>query len=488
MTDRVAYLSPPSKPRNSAPDLNFYNAALLAVAVIAAPFVQNSYPAVAKPPIAQVGSVGLNLNLYTNPVPFAQTSFPSVTKPPASQIGSVGLNLNIYTNPIPFGPFDWSKPVASPRFAPDASRQLNTNLFTNPIPFAQLDWSREFDVPSLPPQAVPYNNNLFSSVAATAPFYTQDFSAPRLVPDFLPSLQYPNITLLNSSTPFYTQDFSKPFFPLVRTDASQQLNPNLFTNPLPFAQYDWSKPVRLQGALYPAPQPYSQLLFTNPIPFNQQDWSKPQAVSDWQPAISWQPSLSLTTTPVAPPFIPVDYNRSFRVPGLPPGSGPLNLNLYQNAIPFGPFDWSKPIRLQGALYAAPQPYNQKLYTNPIPFAQFDWSKPARLAGLPPQATPYSNNLFTATFVAAPFAQYDWSKPARTAALAPQAVSVNHSLYAVSSTLQATRRPLYLRATTRPGSYWRGITSVQGITAQDVLLSESGIAIITEDGSNIETEN
>ncbi len=115
-------------------------------------------------------SVGLNPNLFKNPIPiFNGDGSSSKINPKWLPQPQIGINPNLFKNPIPFNQFDWSKPLRIPEAPFDLSVQTNPNLFKNPIPFLNIGGS-SWGVTDLPVPQQPYNQNLYSVVVTTLPF------------------------------------------------------------------------------------------------------------------------------------------------------------------------------------------------------------------------------------------------------------------------------------------------------------------------------
>lgn len=158
----------------------------------------------------------------------------------------------------------------------------------------------------------------------------------------------------------------------------------------------------------PVFQPYNLALYTVAVaqaPFVQTNWSKPffpETPSLGSPSVN----INLFTNPI--PFGPYDYGEGpSRIPPFrPDATQPLNPNLFTNPIPFAKFDWF-PVGQPPNSPPQALPYNINVFTNPIPFAKFDYPPVEQPPWSPPQAVPYNINIFTNPI---PFAQFDWSHP------------------------------------------------------------------------------
>jgi hypothetical protein len=411
---RTSYLSPPYALPPFRPDASRGLNLSLQPVVVAAPFAQYSWPSAVTLKRAVDATQPSNPNLFTNPLPFAQYDWSKpVRLAPERPDVARGLNINLFTNPIPFGPFDWNKAVQIAPERPDPNRSLNINLFTNPIPF--------FNPPSVgspaqsrAPDQGPYNQNVYAVTVVAVPFAQLDWSRPAKPPASFPAQSF-NLALYNDAA---TTTLRKPFiFPAnlvqpVRPDASRGLNLNLtvVVTAAPFVPVDFSKSFfpKVQSD---ASQPLNLQLFTNPIPIFNTDYS---AITPRIPRAPDQVAYNLNTytvVVVAAPFVPIDYSKPFFPRVLPPDPPALNLQLFTNPIPFGPFDWSKPVATPRFLPDASFQLNLALNftVQVMPFAQYDWSKSA-LPNIPApriyqrDPTNFANPI--------PFAQLDWSKPMR----------------------------------------------------------------------------
>lgn len=225
---------------------------------------------------------------------------------------------------------------------PDATQAVNVQLFTNPIPFAQYDWPKVQSVKYVSSDATDPSEMWLFPVATVSPFYTQDFSTSKRLPN-IPVAVSPNLVLNQFSTPFVNNPVNNTKDLVGLLDQTQQTNINLFTNPIPFAQLDYSK--------------------TGNIP----DWAPPTAY----------PNLVINTTVVPNPFIPVDYNRVFTPVIAKPDQQALNINIYTNPIPFGPYAWNS---MRAAKASIDPQLPNLVILQPIgaPFSQLDWSKAYRV--------------------------------------------------------------------------------------------------------------
>lgn len=182
---------------------------------------------------------------------------------------SVGLNPNLFKNPIPIFNGDGSTSKVNPDWLPSPVPPLNINLFKNAIPFLNLDTAR---FTRLPPPAPPtfYNSALYTVTVTTMPFNQMDWSRSVRAP--MPAVDFYNLVLLApSDSPFNQTDWAKPFFPRAARLPDQPYNQALYTvtvTVLPFNQTDWTPTLRLKSQPAPAPV-WNPNLFTNPIPFAQ---------------------------------------------------------------------------------------------------------------------------------------------------------------------------------------------------------------------------
>lgn len=316
-------------------------------------------------------TVPTNVLIFTNPIPFVSTDRPQ-TKTRAPLGGppqSLPVNVNLFTNPIPFVTTDRPRIIQVPLVPPPQSLPLNINLYTNPIP---VNNSRLLIGASkvkyvLPDSTDPSEMWLFP-VTVTAPFYTQDFSTSKTLPNWFTSPTYPNLAIIN------TQPFNNSILLIggkslaTVSDATDASEMWLLQVPAPFSQQNWAKP-----------------------------WTQPASLSD---------QTVLIIFPEAP-LVPVDLSSSTRLPSSSvlqyPNIALLNPVVVQ--FPFYTQDFSRPFT---PVPAKPdqQALNLNLYTNPIPFLSYDWSKPLDIkASIDPQYP----NLILLQPVAPPFYQLDWSK-------------------------------------------------------------------------------
>jgi hypothetical protein len=424
------------------------------------PFGPFDYNKVKQPPPAkEQPNWSLNINLFKNPLPFGPYDYNKVFPPLPSRPFDQQPNYpNFYPNSIPFGPYDWNKPQQPPPAKDQPVWSVNLQLYTNPIPFGPFDWSKPFALRPLP---------------------------------VLPAL--PNIALTTTvvAAPFVPYDFSKPFFPLVRIDQTQPTNINLFTNPLPFGPFDYQISHDVISAP-PQAAPYNINVFTNPLPLGPYDLSRgaqtlprlppppiernplifsevPLTTVDFSkpfrpqfaPQLPAPPYTISLLQPIAVPFVPLDFQKPFFPQVRVDQTQPTNPNLFQNPLPFGPYDWSaRPseypprapdqtypdlVLLQAPPPAPPfipvdynrpffpriridqtQPTNILVLTNPIPFGPFDYQIAHAVISAPPQATPYNILIFSNPI---PLGPYDWSaRPQFLPRLPPQPVERNPLIF------------------------------------------------------------
>jgi hypothetical protein len=437
------------------------------------PFGPYDYNKQAKPPPAkEQPNWSLNINLFKNPLPFGPYDYNKVFPPLPSRPFDQQPNYQFfYPNPIPFGPFDWNKP-AQPYPSKQFDQQPNyPNFYPNPIPFGPFDYQVQHDVPGLPPQAIPTNIVLTTAVVAP-PFFNPDFSKPFFQQIRIDQTQPTNINLFQNPIPFGPFDYQISHDVVSAPPQAAPYNINVFTNPLPLGPYDlskgaqtvprlppppiernplifsevplttvdFSKPFRPQLApQLPAPpytisllqpiavpfvpldfqkpffpqvrvdqtQPTNPNLFQNPLPFGPYDWSaRPGEYPPRAPDQTYPDLVLLQAPPPAPPFIPIDYNRPFFPQIRIDQTQPTNINVFQNPLPFGPYDY----QISHDVVSSPpqaQPYNILIYTNPIPLGPYDWSaKPQFLPRLPPQ--PFERNPLI--FSEVPLVTVDFGKP------------------------------------------------------------------------------
>lgn len=338
-----------------------------------------------------------NMGMYTNPIPFNVTqavTFPKtvISSPPQA----TPYNINVYKNPIPFNtvvilpvsdiqsvpgqpptnlallagspsPF-YTQDFGTSHTLPDwlPSPQFPNLTLINGVPFVQTDWSKTgmlqpivSDQNNLPNLSISTVGSPFVPVdfqkpwvnqGATlhdqtlviffppAPFIPLDISFSRVLPDWLPSPQYPNIALLNTVqvalSPFYLQDFSKPFFPTASKTDQLQYNTNFYPNPIPFAQYDWSKGFDIPSV--PTTQyPNTVILIPVPAPFYTQDFSKP-----FFPFPAKQDQQQYNTYFYSTPFNQLDWSKTGLLPSVPSPRMGTNVNLFTNPVPFNKSDWT----------------------------------------------------------------------------------------------------------------------------------------------------
>lgn len=139
----------------------------------------------------------------------------------------------------------------------------------------------------------------------------------------------------------------------------------------------------------------------------------------------------------AAPFVPIDYPKSFFPRPLMPGQTALNLQLFTNPIPFGPFDWNKTTRLSPERSIPSRGLNINLFKNPIPFLNFVPTAVEAPIFLKPIIF-YNAPLYAVT--TSPFAQYNWRPPAQFPESSPSVQSYNQALYTVTVTTTEFRTP------------------------------------------------
>lgn len=455
--------SKPSRVPHITPDASFgLNPNLVPPPVAPMPCNQfdwsPSHRVVAQPQVP----VGLNPNLFTNPLPFKGAlgsaspldlrGSPDPSQPynaalyetnataPALPFNQYdwsparravaetqvpdGLNPNLFANPVPFSQSDWAKPVRLPHITPDASVAQNPNL-PNPVPFNnELPRSRALrGAPDVSPS---YNAALYAVTIVAAPFNQTDFATPRRLAGAPPIPDGLNPNLFTNPVPFNQVYWPSSFFPRAFAQPPSGFNPNL--DPKPFANQ--TPALSLQRSLPDdVSQPYNPNLYTVAVaaaPFTQSDWAKPFFPRALQPSAD-SLNINLFTNPV--PVANPAPAAPFAVRALPTPSQVYNPNLYgvvTVSMPLNQFDFAKPF-FPRALPLPSDPLNINLFTNPVPFNQADWSKsPVRQTRPDPQAG-LNINLFTNPV---PFAAvYTGSR--RLAPLVPQDQPYNAALYAVN---------------------------------------------------------
>lgn len=263
-------------------------------------------------------------------------------------------------------------------FAPD---QVHTdiNLYPNPIPVNNPVQNTQSGIPSIVWVTSP-NIALTTVVVTQNPFYTQDFSTTHVIPDYLPSPQYPNLVLQQFSTPFVNQwasTTSNRTLPNNNVPNIVLLNPIVTQNP--FYSNDFSKPFTPAGT---KSDNYPNIVLLNPpvvagTPFNQLIWPNTYGVNIAPLDVY---NIMLVAAPPTPaPFYTQDFSTVYRIKGIVPDNFP---NIVLNAPvvtqrPFGPYDWGTSTTFfTSRAGVGPQTTNLSLlFPNPIPFVSYDWSKP-----------------------------------------------------------------------------------------------------------------
>ncbi len=380
---------------------------------------------------------------FPNPIPFQDQQQRHTRQVPL--IGppqSLPLNLNLFKNPIPFNQFEWGLQRFTLPRAPDASLQTNLNLFKNPIPFLVTgQFSPQVRLPA-PQQQL--NTAILQTVIVTNPFYTKDFSVP-FAPIIAKGQIYSNTLINLLAQPLNIPDWSRSNFLSPRApDGTQQTNINLFTNPVPFNQYEWDRTQErtilpdsnLPNIVLLNPvtgTPFSQLDWpkgssipqilpdvsnmtvivlpdAGPIPFAQYDWNKPNSVTIPAPINFPNTVIQSQVVVTNPPFYIQDWSKTEFLPSIPSPLMGLNLNLFTNSIPFGPFDWTNsafffPSRAKAGPGDPPNLLTTSLAVVVNPFYTQDFSTTQRLPSVPSPAMGSNQNLFTNPV---PFNKSDWT--------------------------------------------------------------------------------
>lgn len=352
---------------------------------------------------------------------------------------SVALNPNLFKNPIPNNQFDlWlKKPLTIRSSLRDLSTPTNLNLYKNPIPILNIETGKYGYLRAQPQQQYSYNPNLYSVVAQNQP------RTPIIVKSFRPGVSpdqfYPNINIFPNPVPFTNLFFDTvkdlPSLPPQQPSYNNLLYTVVTQTPTIPLDLSFSKII----PNWPVSTQYPNLVLQNfSTPLNIVDMSSSRINPDWLPVVIY-PNLILQQ-PTTNPFYTQDFSRPFTPTLAKPDQQSVNINLYVNPIPFGPYDWQIPhsvqtgrqdnylnLVIQGQV-ATPNPFfpidlsrsdflgstlqfqnglNINLNTNPIPFSQYDWP---RVNGVKLIASDQTNlpDLVLKNF-STPFIQTDWSK-------------------------------------------------------------------------------
>lgn len=402
--------SDPYRPLPSVARVEGRNIALTAP-IVGNPFTQTDWPQVKGPRYFQPPTIDGALIDITQP--FAQYDWSKPYFPPASVARVNDISIALLTAPPPADPFkfrDWP-PAVRVRSLPGLSDQaiwalqspfsqtdwsdpffprpsapflfVNIALATPVVtaPFSQTDWPRTYRFVTSAPSQVPLNVNLFTN---PIPFGLNDFGKPVTIESVPAALQPNNLVLaaVVVQAPFGLDDWSIAVRVKTLVPDQIQRNPLIFSE-VPFNNPDWSKPQTVDSVPLLTLSNNVNLL-ANPIPFAQYDWSKPQQSPIWQGAISSNFNVNLNVIPIAPPFVPIDWSKPFRVAGLPPGSGPVNINLFTNPVPFGQIDLSSS---RGPQVTTSVSYPNFSLVNGVPFIPTDFSSSRNLSTTLPTIYP-----------------------------------------------------------------------------------------------------
>lgn len=475
---RAAYLTPPAKPRINQID----QSRSLNLPPTTLPFNQYDWSKPFFPVIRVDNHRSTNINLLTNPIPFGPYDYSDGPYPVRRYApDQIYPNLTLTVTPPSLPPFvsDYSDGAYNVRrYAPD---QTYPNIaLLNPPPQAPPftpDYSDgPYSVRRYAPDQVYPNIALLTFVVPAVEPRTPYLSPPFHFRVNQIDVQAVNIALTAApvAMPFGPFDWSKAVQPrALPVIPAPPYNPNLYTNPIPFGPYDYNI---AHAVIHSPPQaaPYNINIFVNPIPFGPFDWTAraPQMPSrapdqiernpnifsevptvpiDWsarpqqfpprQPDQIYPDIAINVTPPPQAPFAQYDWSKPFFPPPSRDTTQPTNINLYQNPIPFGPYDLSYrpsqfPPRAPDQLY-----YNIVLNITAAqpPFIPVDYSKPFFPRVLKENAPQTNVNLFTNPI---PLGPYDWS--ARPYQYPPRAPDVFHRNPLIFSEV-----PLIVRDFSRP---------------------------------------
>jgi len=351
-------------------------------------------------------SVGLNPNLYKNPIPFLNQFGPGFWEPrlpvpsqpynqslytvtviaaPFINPGPTSFsvtniptwqqpyNQNLYTNPYPIqNLYTWSFGIAD---IPAPPQPYNSNLYTNPIPFVNAG-PTSFAVSDFPTPQQPYNPNLYQIVVSATPF-NQTFWPPVVRVPSAP-IDFYNLVLLQVDVlPFSQTDQSTSFRFRSSEAPDQPYNPNLYTviiSAVPFNQTDWTPSSRIHTASVPG-SGLNPNLFTNPYPVQNLFGPVSEAATIPAPQQPYNPNLFTPANPY--PFQNISLalvpSRSFPLLDVP-----YNQALYATPatpLPFNTYDYPRVVRVQVAPYDLSLGLNTNLFTNPIPIFNYAYPTP-----------------------------------------------------------------------------------------------------------------
>lgn len=245
-----------------------------------------------------------------------------------------------------------------------------------------------------------------SAPPAANPFFQTEWPRVKDIHGFAPDQIHTDIGLFPNPIPFSSIDWSVSkfrTFPTVPNYTNIALTAVVVTVD-PIKPYDWGKQQNIPD--FPVPVQYRNLNISTVgspvIPF---DWGKQQQNPNFPP-LPVYPNIALNVAPVFFPFYTQDFSKPFTPTPAKQDQRGVNINLFTNPIPFGPYDYSSrfvdrftPVDQNGVP-------NLVLPNSSTPFVSYDWSKTRAVkASIDPQLP----NVVILQPVGAPFSQLDWSK-------------------------------------------------------------------------------
>lgn len=294
-------------------------------------------------------------------------------------------------------------PANTPQKGTSVSSSVSLPLNVTPPakPFLQTEWPRVKDVHGLSQDQLHTDINLFTN---PVPFSNSNL----LVPVSIVKLSVPDTQQVSRllTTPFSTTDWSATkfrTFPVIPNYTNIALTAVVVTAD-PIKPYEWGRTQ--VGPDFAVPVQYPNLNINTVgspvIPF---DWGKQQQNPNFPP-LPLYPNTALNVAPVFFPFYTQDFSKPFTPTPAKQDQRGVNINLFTNPIPFGPYDYSSrfvdrftPVDQNGVP-------NLVLPNSSTPFVSYDWSKTKAVkASIDPQLP----NVVILQPVGAPFSQLDWSK-------------------------------------------------------------------------------